>query len=829
MSDNIDPEQIRELNANLAALNETLSKASGTAAKAPGSGVGAGVMSELFGMSKKASGTLDALGGSALGLSKALYSGQKGAAVFSDALEGLSTAILMIPGLGLVAKAATMTVLAFSKALGAVNKQGDALYKSYQDLAKSGSTASDGITGVFNNMQKFGYGIEELDKMVKLVSENSETLAAFSLTAANGASAFSGAMQGLVRDPGLKLLGKTPDDINAAGAAFIKQAVASGQTQATIGNNLSTGTREYVMQLDRLQKLTGTSADQLQKQQDEALNQDAYNQVIAELKARAAAGGPDAEIAKAQMNKILSVSATLGAEQRKQYQAGIGGDIAAMGPLFMAAPNLLKDSMDETASTTKTMNNYAQDAGNTLKALGPSAKLAAGAFRETVGSARELRESQLRASNYDERNAAVDKAQDVQDSATESLSDLELQNMNSRDALQSFVQLGVAPATKAMDAFAKGASKATSLLPGAGPAGQNSVAGKLDAMNAAGAKPMVPSGAGAAPVGEAKPVSPGPKGKEQQAYYDKMYDSLLKEAKAAGLKNAEVVAKLGAAQTSLETGYGKHMVGNNAFGIKAKQGGASVGASTQEFENGRMVTKNQNFRAYDKPEDSAKDYIKFLQENKRYKDVLGSNNLSDAIAAQGKTGYATDPNYANKLAGIAGTYGNTTGAKSNANDKIDQQLAAIDKKTAQIQAQADNNRKQPYTTPASDSHKAQLGDLDKAAQAARDKLAATTAGPLDRYQSQLGDLDKAAQAARDKLAATTTGPLNGYQSQLSGLNPSKTLPEKTDATQTAANLPVAGDDKHADLLSQILGSLDNLNHSNQQIASSTKKSVQLQS
>ena len=244
---------------------------------------------------------------------------------------------------------------------------------------------------------------------------------------------------------------------------------------------------------------------------------------------------------------------------------------------------------------------------------------------------------------------------------------------------------------------------------------------------------MVPSGAGAAPAGEAKPVSPGPKGKEQQAYYDKMYDSLLKEAKAAGLKNAEVVAKLGAAQTSLETGYGKHMVGNNAFGIKAKQGGASVGASTQEFENGRMVTKNQNFRAYDKPEDSAKDYIKFLQENKRYKDVLGSNNLSDAIAAQGKTGYATDPNYANKLAGIAGTYGNTS------------------------------------------------------------------------------------------------GPLNGYQSQTAGLNPSKTLPEKTEATQTAANLATAGDDKHADLLSQILGSLDNLNHSNQQIASSTKKSVQLQS
>ena len=121
--------------------------------------------------------------------------------------------------------------------------------------------------------------------------------------------------------------------------------------------------------------------------------------------------------------------------------------------------------------------------------------------------------------------------------------------------------------------------------------------------------------------------------------------------------------------------------------------------------------------------------------------MLGATNINEAIAAQGKTGYATDPNYANKLAGIAGTYGNTSGVKSNANDKIDQQLASIDKKTTQIQTQADNNRKQSYTTPASDNYKNQLSDLNKEAQAARDKLAATTAGPLDRYQSQLSGLN----------------------------------------------------------------------------------------
>ena len=725
MSDNIDPNNIKDLNDNLKALLETMSTAGIKTTKAGQS------LGELAGFTKKTNDIFAAITKTAGTFGKSMYEGKQASETFGTGLQNAITTIEMALGpLGLVAKVAFMALGALAKGFTAVTKQGESLYKSYQDLAKSGATASDGITGVFNNMQKFGYGIEELDKMVKLVSENSQTLAKFSLTAADGTSAFAGAMQGLTRDQGLKVLGKMPDEINAAGAAYIKQQVAVGRNQKDIGDNLGVSTKQYIMDLDRLQRLTGTSADALQKQQDEALSEDAYNDVMSELKAKAESG--DAA-ATAQIQKITATMASLNPEMRKEFQKGIGGDISAQQKLMMRMPSLMRDVTDESVSVSQTMANGKKDIDNYIQTYGKSYRLNAEGMREFGGGLRDAREEALQFGNFDERNAAATKNAKVTDEATENLAKMDLERMNSRDALQSFVQLGVAPATRAMAALAKGTSTLASLLPGAGPAGQNSVAGKLDAMNAAGAKPMVPSGAGAAPAGEAKPVSPGPKGKEQQAYYDKMYDSLLKEAKAAGLKNAEVVAKLGAAQTSLETGYGKYMVGNNAFGIKAKQGGASVGASTQEFENGRMVTKNQNFRAYDKLEDSAKDYIKFLQENKRYKDVLGSNNLSDAIAAQGKTGYATDPNYANKLAGIAGTYGNTS------------------------------------------------------------------------------------------------GPLNGYQSQTAGLNPSKTLPEKTDATQTAANLPAAGDNKHADLLSQILGSLDNLNHSNQQIASSTKKSVQLQS
>jgi flagellum-specific peptidoglycan hydrolase FlgJ len=135
-------------------------------------------------------------------------------------------------------------------------------------------------------------------------------------------------------------------------------------------------------------------------------------------------------------------------------------------------------------------------------------------------------------------------------------------------------------------------------------------------------------------------------------FYNKMYSTLLEEAKKAKIANPEAVARLGASQSALETGYGKHTAGgNNYFGIKASKSNSGNAVSTQEFDpkTGKMVTIKDSFRKYDTMEESAADYIKFLQENKRYKGVLASQNVEEAILAQGKTGYATDPNYVNKL------------------------------------------------------------------------------------------------------------------------------------------------------------------------------------
>lgn len=155
--------------------------------------------------------------------------------------------------------------------------------------------------------------------------------------------------------------------------------------------------------------------------------------------------------------------------------------------------------------------------------------------------------------------------------------------------------------------------------------------------------------------GEVKKVATS---QEQKEFHNKMYKTLLEEAKKAGVANPEAVASLGAAQSALETGYGKSLAGGqNYFGIKDfSKGGGNV-QTTKEFVNGKEVTIKDKFRTYGSMEESAADYIKFLQKNPRYKEVLAAKSAQEAIEAQGRTGYATDPAYASKLKSIHASAG----------------------------------------------------------------------------------------------------------------------------------------------------------------------------
>lgn len=117
------------------------------------------------------------------------------------------------------------------------------------------------------------------------------------------------------------------------------------------------------------------------------------------------------------------------------------------------------------------------------------------------------------------------------------------------------------------------------------------------------------------------------------------------------------------AQAALETGWGRavsrHADGrssNNLFNIKAdaRWDGDAVRVATLEYRDGTAVREHARFRSYESYAQSFQDYVAFLRESPRYQQALavsadGSRFVQELQAA----GYATDPEYANKIMGIA--------------------------------------------------------------------------------------------------------------------------------------------------------------------------------
>jgi len=118
-------------------------------------------------------------------------------------------------------------------------------------------------------------------------------------------------------------------------------------------------------------------------------------------------------------------------------------------------------------------------------------------------------------------------------------------------------------------------------------------------------------------------------------------------------------------QMAIETGWGRSIPANNAFGIKAKGAkspywdGAVYNARTKEVYNGQTVTITDGFRAYASVQDSISDHNYFLKQNQRYTraGVFDAATPEDQARALQLAGYATDPEYANKLISIINRYG----------------------------------------------------------------------------------------------------------------------------------------------------------------------------
>jgi flagellar protein FlgJ len=116
------------------------------------------------------------------------------------------------------------------------------------------------------------------------------------------------------------------------------------------------------------------------------------------------------------------------------------------------------------------------------------------------------------------------------------------------------------------------------------------------------------------------------------------------------------------AQSALETGWGKFIIKDkngdssfNLFNIKAHRDwqGEQAAQSTLEFEQGVPVRKVEPFRVYDNFKESFDDFVNFLKSNSRYQEALQNTAEPEQFLQKlQEAGYATDPNYAEKIINI---------------------------------------------------------------------------------------------------------------------------------------------------------------------------------
>ena len=140
-------------------------------------------------------------------------------------------------------------------------------------------------------------------------------------------------------------------------------------------------------------------------------------------------------------------------------------------------------------------------------------------------------------------------------------------------------------------------------------------------------------------------------------------------AKAASAETG-IPASFMLAQAAHESGWGKREItakdgtsSHNVFGIKATGGwtGKVAEVPTTEYVDGKAHKVMAKFRAYGSYEEAYKDYAKLMSGNARYRDVVAQAQQAGAAGAEGfarglqKAGYATDPDYASKLARVINT------------------------------------------------------------------------------------------------------------------------------------------------------------------------------
>jgi uncharacterized protein YcbK (DUF882 family) len=456
--------------------------------------------------------------GSLKALGMSMVNGESGAAVYNNAINaGAKTFSSWVSKIPYVGKALGAVAEAAATFENAVADQADALFKSYQEISRSG--VATGMNDAFKNLQDAGYTMKEIGQYGQLMKENSGVLATMGGTTAQGAAAFAAASKN-IKNSGLETefmrMGMTVNDINGGMANYIKQQQLSGSTQQQNDKQIAASAAEFMLQQDRITKLTGLTADQQNKIYEGALAQEQYAAKTFQLQQRAAAGD---EQAKAELVRndafIKAATAKGGAEAGKNAQLFIAGAVNSKGyQIFQRSYGHAADYIAKGGTDVgKAMNMYTSDAANTAKTQATLSQYGAGSevYGDMASNARLAAASTVDYTKaMEDATGQQDKQREGKDEAVKSMVNLTKDQRDITQSAEHVINKAVPTVVKGLSGLAGVTQQLTGVL-GEIAGKQGQVGGGTTLLNKVGitkgAAPATPP-SGAPPAAGAPSVSP---------------------------------------------------------------------------------------------------------------------------------------------------------------------------------------------------------------------------------------------------------------------------------------------------------------------------------
>jgi len=470
---------------------------------------------------------LDRIKSSTVGLVGALKDGQTGASVYNNAIEsGADAVATFLKPLGPLGKIIGSIVGVGGKLISEVNRQTDALFKSYEDLTRFGAGVTTGIEGVMALSQQLGYTVGQLDSFTAMIGRNSQSLATMGGTAVRGAKQFGDLVKEVSPQREMwRRLGLDVEQQNEAYAGYLRILTLTGQSQRKTTSELSAGSQEYLHNLVTLSKITGQTVDELLTQREALLSEQRFLSAQRDLLKKAT----DAEQAGDQLTadrlrKQAEENEKLVNSVPKELRAGVAdlttgfvGSSQAALQIYRGMPEMANKIMSQNYDAADAVSVGEREASKRLDAFGKTLG-GLGQFDEVFGPlvGYVKMENQARAGTFEQREleAENEKARQMAlQGATANQAKLREEQLRVTQNIQRAIGVLTGPVSTAMSGLTTAVGSATTALgniagtnqqgaapgPGAG-AQQSSAAPAASTASAApAAAPAAPPAAPAAP------------------------------------------------------------------------------------------------------------------------------------------------------------------------------------------------------------------------------------------------------------------------------------------------------------------------------------------